>query len=138
MFKSYHRDQVELLPPSFEELIPSGHLVRLISRVIDQMNIDKILATYKGVGTSNFHPRMMLKVIVYGYTQEIYTNRKIAKAIREQTPFMRLFGGNRPDFRTIAHFREAAFIDKTLKKSVKVLKKRYFLVNGITKDSGRY
>ena len=71
------------------------------------MNIDKILATYKGGGTSSFHPRMMLKVIVYGYTQKIYTNRRIAKAIREQIPFMWLSGGNRPDFRTIAHFRSS-------------------------------
>jgi hypothetical protein len=47
----------------------------------------------------------MLKVLVYAYTQRIYSSRQIAKALRENVNFMWLSGGNRPDFRTINAFR---------------------------------
>jgi len=60
---------------------------------------------YKGGGTSSYHPRMMLKVLVYAYAQLIYTSRQIAKALRENVTFMWLSGGNRPDFRTLNRFR---------------------------------
>jgi len=107
IFKPYHQNQVELLPPSLDELVPSGHLVRTVNHIIDQMNIDKIFATYKGGGTSSYHPRMLLKIIVYGYTQKVYSSRRLAKAVREQIPFMWLAGGNRPDFRTLNNFRSS-------------------------------
>lgn len=107
IFKPYHQNQVELLPPSLDDLVPSGHLVRTVNQIIDQMNIDKIFATYKGGGTSSYHPRMLLKVIVYGYTQKVYSSRRLAKAVREQIPFMWLAGGNRPDFRTLNNFRSS-------------------------------
>ncbi len=48
---------------------------------------------------------MMLKVIVYAYTQKIYSSRKIEKALRENIGFMRIGGRNKPDFHTIDHFR---------------------------------
>ena len=48
---------------------------------------------------------MMLKVLVYAYTQRIYSSRQIAKALRENVNFMWMSGGNRPDFRTINDFR---------------------------------
>src|SRR5699024_5805229 len=74
--------------------------------VIDQMNIDEIMATYKGGGTSSYHPRMMLKILIYGYTQRVYSCRQLAKAVRETIPYMWLAGGQRPDFRTINDFRK--------------------------------
>ena len=107
VFKPYHQHQVVLLPPSVDELIPIGHLVRLISSVVDRMPVDSILSTYKGGGTSSWHPRMLLKVLVYAYTQRLYSSRRIAKALREDIHFMWLSGGNRPDFRTINGFRSS-------------------------------
>ena len=59
----------------------------------------------KGGGTSSYHPKMLLKVLVYAYSQKIYSSRKIAKALRENIHFMWLSGGNQPDFRTINDFR---------------------------------
>jgi transposase len=63
------------------------------------------MGQYKGGGTSSYHPRMMLKVLVYAYSQRIYSSRQIAKAVRENVNFMWLAGGNRPDFRTLNRFR---------------------------------
>lgn len=107
VFKEYNQDQQLLLPPSLEELIPLNHLVRTLSKTIDQMNIDPLLKEYIGGGTSSYHPKMLLKVLVYAYTQKIYSSRMIAKSLRENLNFMWLSGNNRPNFRTINHFRSS-------------------------------
>lgn len=71
------------------------------------MDIGPLLAQYPGGGSSAYHPKMLLKVVVFGYAQQIYSARRLAKAVREQIPFMWLAGGNRPDFRTINRFRSS-------------------------------
>ena len=106
-FKTYNPNQAFLLPPSFDDLIPVGHLVRVVSHTIDQLNIDPLLKSYKGGGASIFHPKMMVKVLVYAYLNGIYSSRKIAKALREDINFMWLSGMNRPDYRTIILFRSS-------------------------------
>lgn len=98
-------NQPSLIPPSLDELIPEGHIVRVVNEAIDQIDIDKLIQKYKGGGTSSYHPRMMLKVLVYAYTQRIYTSRQIAKGLRENIQFMWISGRNTPDFRTINRFR---------------------------------
>jgi transposase len=104
-FKPYEMNQVSLLPPRLDELIPENHLVRVVNRAVEQLQLDRLLAQYKGGGTSSFHPKMMLKVLVYAYAQRIYTSRQIAKALRENIYFMWLSGRNQPDFRTLNDFR---------------------------------
>lgn len=103
-FKPYSQAQM-MLPTSLEELIPEDHLVRVVNRVIDGLDLGPLLRRYKGGGTSSYHPRMMLKVLVYAYSQRIFSSRQIAKALRENVNFMWLAGGNRPDFRTLNRFR---------------------------------
>ncbi len=104
-FKPYIQAQPSLIPPSWDELIAVDHMVRVVNRAVEQINLDPLLKKYKGGGTSSYHPRMMLKVLVYVYTQRIYSSWQIAKALRENVNFMWLSGGNRPDFRTINAFR---------------------------------
>jgi transposase len=105
VFKPYVMHQTHLLPPSYDELIPADHLVRVVSRVIDELDLSVLMQQYKGGGTSSYHPQMMLKVLVYAYSQKIYASRRIAKALRENIHFMWLSGENRPDFRTLNGFR---------------------------------
>ena len=97
VFKPYVVGQVRLLPPSYDELIEAGHLVRVVNDAIDQLDLSPLLARYKGGGISSYHPLMMLKILVYAHTQKIYSSRQIAKALRE----------NKPDFRTINDFRSS-------------------------------
>ena len=52
VFKPYNPDQLSLLPPSLDELIPGNHVVRVVRDVIDQLDIDLILKKYEGSGTS--------------------------------------------------------------------------------------
>jgi transposase len=107
VFKPYHQDQVMLLPPSLEELIPEKHLVRVVDETIDKLNIEPLIGTYKGDGASAYHPLMLLKVLIYAYLTKVYSSRLIAKALRENIHFMWLSGMSHPDFHTINTFRSS-------------------------------
>ena len=65
VYKPYEQNQIELIPPAADELIPVGHLVRTVSQTIDDMDVMPALTRYaKEGGASKYHPLMMLKVLV--------------------------------------------------------------------------
>lgn len=107
IFKQYNQQQSLLLPPSLDELIGEKHLVRVVNEVVEAMDISELVNLYAGGGTSSYHPRMLLKVLLYAYSVKIYTGRKIAKALSQDIHFMWLSAMNRPDFRTINNFRSS-------------------------------
>ena len=105
VFKPYDQSQFIRVPLEIERLIPSGHLVRIIDKVIEQISLSDLMAYYPGGGSSSYHPKMMIKVWVYGYCTGVYTSRSLARALREQIPFIWLAGGQTPIFRTLSEFR---------------------------------
>lgn len=111
MFKPYIQSQGQLLPPSLEESIAPDHLARLISHAVDQMDISSIEKLYSMNGQHAYHPRMLLKVLIYGYASGIRSSRKLADKLGEDIVFMWLGGRQSPDFRTIADFRKDKLAD---------------------------
>jgi transposase len=107
VFKGYSQQQFLLLPPSLEELIGSTHLVRVVNELVERMDISELMNLHAGGGTSVYHPRMLLKVLLYAYCVKIYTGRKIARALTQDIHFMWLSGMSRPHFRTINNFRSS-------------------------------
>lgn len=105
VFKEYSPGQLLVLPPSLEELIPANHLVRVVNQVVEQMDISVLVNLYEAGGTSAYHPRMLLKVLLYAYCMKIYTGKKIARALAQDIHFFWLSGMCRPDFRTLNRFR---------------------------------
>lgn len=112
VFKGDFQHQNLLLPPSLEELIPQTHSVRVVSQIVDSLDISDLLEEYKGGGASSFHPRMLLKVLIFGYLNNIYSCRKIERQLYENINFMWLSGFAKPDFRTINYFRGKRLVDK--------------------------
>ena len=104
-FKRYDQQQSWLLPPSLEDLLDEQELVRVVNRVIDELEPELLEGIFKGGGCPPYHPRMMLKVLVYAYCCKLYSCRKIAKALRRDVAFMWLSGMQRPDFNTVNRFR---------------------------------
>jgi len=104
-FKDYHQGQAFLLPPTFDDLIPQNHAVRVVSSILDRVDLEALLKSYDGGGASSYHPRMLLKVLVYGYLCNIYSTRKLEEATSQNIHFMWLSGMSTPDHNTIARFR---------------------------------
>jgi transposase len=105
VFKSYLQNQPLLLPPSLEELIVANHPVRVVNEVINQITLQPLLAAYTGGGCSSYHPLMLLKVVVYGYMNNVYSSRKLEDACKSDIRFMWLAAMNTPDHNTINTFR---------------------------------
>lgn len=105
VFKDYSQHQLMLIPPSFDELIPKNHVVRVVSKVIDQIDLSSVLKKYKGGGTSSYHPKVLMKILVYGYLSNIYSSRKLEQAVQSNIHFMWLAAMQRPDHNTINRFR---------------------------------
>ena len=105
VFNDYNFNQNLLLPPSLEELIAPNHPVRVVNQVVDNLNLDPILAKYEGGGCPAYHPRLMLKVLIYGYLTNQYSSRKIEHALQQNIHFMWLSGMSYPDHNTINRFR---------------------------------
>lgn len=105
VFKHHSVHQQELFPLNLNDLISENHSSRLIDSVVEKLDISEIISQYKGGGTSSYHPKMLLKILFYGYLNNTYSCRKIAKAVKENIYFMWLSGGLQPDFRTINDFR---------------------------------
>lgn len=123
-FKDYVQDQLLLIPPSLDEMIDKGHPVRIVNQVLSQIDIDPLFAKYKGGGTSSYHPRMLLKVMVYAYLSNIYSSRRIEAALKENIHFMWISGMNTPDHNTINRFRSERLkgvLKKAFSKVVELL-----------------
>ena len=105
VFRSNNQNQQMLLPPSLEEIIDRNHPVRLINKIIDDLNIDVLYKLYEGNGAPAYDPRTMLKILFYAYTSNIYSSRKIEAAVKENVTFMWLASMQRPDHNTINSFR---------------------------------
>ena len=105
VFKDYNYKQNLLLPPSLEEMIDPSHPVCIVNHVIDNIDLTPILKKYKGGGTSSYHPRLMLKILVYGYLTNQYSSRKIEQSLKQNIHFMWLSGMSYPDHNTINRFR---------------------------------
>jgi transposase len=105
VFKENKQHQLMALPPTLDELIAKNHPVRVVNDVLDKVDITKLLQQYKPGGTSSYHPRMLLKAVVYAYINNIYSSRKIEEALQVNIHFMWLSGMSTPDHNTINRFR---------------------------------
>lgn len=105
VFKNQNGKSPELFPVNIFDRIADNHPVRLVDSVVDSLDISEVIKMYKGGGTSAYHPRMMIKVLFYSYLSNVYSCRKIAKALTENIHFMYIAGNSTPDFRTINDFR---------------------------------
>ena len=103
-FREYNQNQMTL-PSSLVTLIPENHVVTVVNEIIDSIDLDNLIKKYEGGGRSAYHPKMLLKVLVYAYTQRVYSGREMAKQLKENIYFMWLAGHEKPDFRTINRFR---------------------------------
>jgi transposase len=107
-YRSYRPDQSFLLPPSPKDWLSEDHLVYFISETVDRMDLSGFYRRYEGDGRRNrpFDPRLMVKVLLYGYATGTFSSRKLAKKLEEDVAFRVLGAGNFPAHRTICEFRQ--------------------------------
>src|SRR5258708_167614 len=105
VFKDASPDQLFLLPPAIDEFVPANAPVRILSEIVDQLDTTRLVSRYKGGGAPAYDPRIMLKLLVFAYSQGMHSSRRIAAACGYDLRFMYLAQMQRPDFHTICRFR---------------------------------
>lgn len=107
-FRRYVPEQSLLLPPSPRDWLPEGHLAYFLSDTVDALDLKAFYEPYEGDGRRNspYDPRMMVKLLLYGYATGVFSSRKIARKLHEDVAFRVLGGENFPAHRTLAEFRQ--------------------------------
>src|SRR5208337_514189 len=108
-FRSCDLNQAYLLPPSLQDWLPEGHLARFVAEVVEALDLSAIYAKYEegdGRGLSAYDPRMMVRVLIYGYCRGVASSRRIERATYEDVAFRYLAADQHPDHDTIAAFRQ--------------------------------
>lgn len=112
-FREYHVGQESFLPVFLDQMIPEDHAVRVIHEVVERLNIEEIETKIRKRQTKDprrgrdaYHPRLLLKIIFYGYATGTFSSRKLAYRVLYDIPMIWLAARQTPDFRTISDFRK--------------------------------
>jgi len=107
-YRLYEPDQLFLMPPSLREWLAEDHLAYFVSELVDDLDLSEIEALYEDEerGQPPYHPRMMVKVLLYSYCVGVFPSRQIQKRLAEDVAFRVLAAGNLPDFRTLSDFHK--------------------------------
>ena len=102
------RRQATLFPESLDEYIAEDSAVRVIDVFIDDLDISGLgfKTEPADTGRPGYHPKMMLKLYVYGYLNQVQTSRRLEREAQRNVELMWLTGRLAPDFKTIADFRK--------------------------------
>jgi transposase len=108
-FRPYDPDQVLLMAPVLRDWVPEGDLAHFVSDLVDSgaLDLSAIYADYtEERGYPPYDPRLMVKLLVYGYAVAVTSSRKLERATYRDVAVRMLCADQHPDFRSIARFRE--------------------------------
>ena len=77
--------------------IPSDNPVRLLSAIMEEMDYSKLVATYSRAGRIEYSPRLLMKILVYGYMRKIYSSRQLEAACRENMKYTKNISNAQPE-----------------------------------------
>lgn len=100
------REQGMLMPMDLCDWLPEDHLARFIVDIVDQLEFKDIYSQYRGRGSAAYDPKLLLSLILYGYSTGVFSSRKIEQATYDSVAFRFIAGNNHPDHDTISTFRK--------------------------------
>ncbi|THG88956.1 hypothetical protein AJ85_20365, partial [Alkalihalobacillus alcalophilus ATCC 27647 = CGMCC 1.3604] len=104
MFKHYNMNQV-VLPLDIERKLQENDIAFAIHNLVESIPEEAFREFDQNTGRRAYHPRMMLKVILCGYTQSVFSGRKMEALLKDSVRMMWLSQGEEPSYRTINLFR---------------------------------
>jgi len=106
-FRFFDPDQQFLLPPSLDEWLPADHLARFVAELVaEHLDLSRFLAVFtEPRGGPPYDPRVMLRILLYGYCTGVRSSRRLEAACTDVVAFRWLAAGQAPDYRSIARFR---------------------------------
>lgn len=104
MYQNYNMNQV-VLPLDLEVKIPENDLVKAVNALVESIPDDLFYLVEKRTGRPAYHPKMMMKVLLYAYSQSVFSGRKIERLMSDSIRMMWLSNHEVVSYRTINRFR---------------------------------
>ena len=104
--REYNQHQKLMFPPHLTDFLADDHQAMIINDVVETFDFTNLYRKLSSEGNPAYHPKMMIKVLIYAYANGIFSSRKIQDALLESIAFIYLSGWQKPDFRTISDFRK--------------------------------
>lgn len=106
-YKKYEQSQIVQVPILLAEYVKDNLLVQIVNKVVDNIDQWKLDELYSTIGASSYHPKMMIKLWIYGYCNRVFTSRVLSSKLHCDLGFMWLSGCQKPCFKTLSEFRGA-------------------------------
>ena len=103
------RDQAFLLPPDLRDWIPEDDLAHFVIEAVERVEMSAFKVNHRGTGSAQYHPRMMLALLIYCYANGIFSSRRIERATHRDIGVRFVAANAHPDHDTIATFRRENF-----------------------------
>jgi transposase len=131
------REEVQLFPRSINEYVGESDGVRYVDAFVEELDLSLIENKYQYLGRPGYHPRTLVKILVYGTIRGIRSSRELARACQENLRFIYLARDEKPDFRTISNFRKNHLkeLGSLLKQTVRIgLKEGFITLDQVSID----
>jgi transposase len=114
MVVPFKKDPIEfnqraLFPTNIFDLLPDDHECYLYEAIFKQLDTTSVEKNYKVLGQNAYHPRLIVSILIYAYSQGIFSSRQIEKKCHEDLGFMYIFHLNCPNFRVLSDFRKVNY-----------------------------
>ena len=113
-------NQRQLFPSNIFDMLADDHECYLYNDIFQQLNTSSLERTFSRIGQNAYHPRLIVSILIYSYTQGVFSSRQIEKRCNEDLSFMYIAGMNCPNFRVLSDFRKGNvdFFHECFKQSV--------------------
>ena len=108
-FVDCDRDQAFLLPPDLRDWLPADDLGHFVIEAVERVDLGAFKVNHRGTGSAQYHPRMMLALMIYCYASGIFSSRRIERATHRDIGVRFVAANRHPDHDTIARFRRENF-----------------------------
>ena len=108
-FVNFDRDQAFLLPPDLRDWVPEDDLAHFVIEAVERVEMRAFKVNHRGTGSAQYHPRMMLALLIYCYANGIFSSRRIERATHRDIGVRFVAANQHPDHDTIASFRRENF-----------------------------
>ena len=108
-FVECDRDQAFLLPPDLRDWLPADDLAHFVIEAVERVDLGAFKVNHRGTGSAQYHPRMMLALVIYCYANGIFSSRRIERATHRDIGVRFVAANLHPDHDTIARFRRENF-----------------------------
>jgi len=117
-------NQRKLLAENVFDLLPKDHDCFVYEDIFNQIDTSILEKEYSMLGQHAYHPRLITAILIYAYSQGIFSSRKIEKRCKEDLSFMYISHANCPNFRVLSDFRKKnySFFKSCFRQSVVIAK----------------